>query len=106
MRAFYRAQIEAAKSIQRAWTDAHPAEAAIPEGPAWRAARARLSDDLRPALLDLGDRIASLLVLATTSDERPPSRERLGASLSRHALSASDLDALHVGLERLLDGNR
>jgi len=106
VRAFYRAQIEAAKSIQRAWTDAHPAEAAAPEDPAWRAARARLSDDLRPALLDLGDRIASLLVLATTSGERPPSRERVEASLSRHALPTSDLEALHAGLERLLDGDR
>lgn len=106
VRAFYRAQIEAAKSIQRAWTETHPAEAAAPETPSWRAAQARLAEDVRPALLDLGDRIATLLVVASAGGDRPPSRERVEESLSRHALPASDLDAIHASLERLFDRPR
>ncbi len=106
VRAFYRAQIEAAKSIQRAWTAAHPADAASRESETARAAEARLREDVRPALLDLGDRIATLVVLAGASGERPPPRATVEAQLARHRLPARDLDAIHASLERLLSGNR
>lgn len=106
VRAFYQAQIEAAKSIQRAWTDAHPGEMSASTDAARRAARIRLAEDVRPALLDLGDRIATLVVLAAASGEPPPSRERVRESLSRHELPASDLAAIHTSLERLLGRDR
>ncbi|MCR9094705.1 MAG: transporter substrate-binding domain-containing protein [bacterium] len=107
IRAFYQAQIEAAKSIQRAWTRANPTSAEAPApATALEAAAARLADDVRPALLDLGDRIAALLVEAAASDVDAPTRKAVGDALARHALPASDLEAIHASLERVLAADR
>lgn len=86
VRRLYAAQIEAAKAIQRRWIEAQPA-ATPPGAAAVEAARARLDDEIRPALIFLGDRIAELLVLVGAQDgTRPFDRDVLRQALSRHAL--------------------
>ncbi|MCA9509361.1 MAG: hypothetical protein KC560_01565, partial [Myxococcales bacterium] len=62
--AFFRAQIERAKDVQRR------ALAAAAEGDETGAAPPDLEDALRPALLRIGDRIAFLLVERAREDAR------------------------------------
>ena len=106
VRAFYQAQMEAAKSIQRAWTAAHPGSHAAPADAAYRAAKTRLEKDLRPALIDLGDGIAGLVVRAAAEGEPAPSLPLVRASLARHDLPRRDLEAIQSGLAGLLSGER
>ena len=105
VRTFYQAQIEAAKTIQRDWTNANPGHAAPSQDPAWLAAEDRLGAEVRPALLDLGDRIATLVVLTAASGEPAPGRSDVANALGRHSLPAADLDAIHASLERILSAD-
>ena len=103
VRAFYAAEIEAAKAIQRRWIDARS------EGPesgssAREAARARLGDEIRPALIVLGDRIAELVVQTIAAREPAPDAERLSRALARHELGTAEIDALTTSLGALLGG--
>lgn len=104
----YRAQIEAAKQLQRSWLADHPG----PSSPASVAEQAiahdRLETEIRPALLFLGDRIATLLVLSTTGSSRPVGEasadsspvtyEQTVRALRRHDLAESQLRELHTAL--------
>ncbi len=120
VRAFYRAQIEAAKWIQREWTrqasrrpealerdaDNHPEDpsrrASGPDGRGARAAATRLEEELRPALSFLGERIARLVVAAQGS--HVATEETLRLELARHALPENHLAALTRTLNDLVAG--
>jgi len=101
VRAFYAAQIEAAKGIQRRWLDTRtqpPDSSPL----AREAAGERLDRAIRPALIALGDRIAELLVQSIAAREPAPDQGTLERALSRHALSAAEIEALATSLARLL----
>lgn len=112
VRALYRAQIEAAKEIQRAVLDAAArADAGGPAAPsedARQAARARLVDAIRPALLDLGDGIARALVEARATSTRPgddplaPLAADVDRALAARGLSAPRRAAIASALEAVL----
>ena len=82
LRDLFRAQIEAAKHIQRQ-------QLARPRQP--EIAGADLAAELRPALIRIGDRIAALT--AQLPDD--PDEASLRAAAKR-ALSARDLEAAHI----------
>ncbi len=88
--AFYRAQIELAVEVQR-----RALEGVAPGGE-----RFRLAEDLRPALLRVGDRIAWLLVRL----ERAPAPEQVHAELERFAVRPESAARLVRALERLVQG--
>ncbi len=95
VRRFYRAQIDAAKAIQHATLAAPPSRSAT---------AGDLADPLRPALLRIGDRMASLLV---TLGERSVTKAVLGElreALSRHAISPSVKAALVEAFAQLGSG--
>lgn len=99
VRRFYAAQIEAAKWIQRSWLESHPFEAAAEDDTARHAARIELDEQLRPALLFLGDRIARLVVEAI--DEQRLATVPIGeieAALARHGLPRARVEAIHSAL--------
>ncbi len=92
VRALFRAQIEAAKDIQR--RGAGPESAAPPPFD--------LDGELRPALIRLGDRIARLLVhLPSETIEDDALRARTEAALARHRLSPERLQTLVRALRDL-----
>jgi len=100
VRRLYRAQIEAAKTIQRQWTAApHPitTKEQTPE-----AARRALDDEIRPALIYLGDRLAELLVQNMEEKAPAPNFDDLKQALGRHGLPERDLTAISDALEALL----
>lgn len=114
----FRAQIEAAKAIQRRWLESQPSQTIPPDETARRAAQADLSERIRPALIDLGQRIASLLVVAAGSSPADPadptvqpdhertalaglSYAELCASLARHDLPEVHLRSLHTAVVTL-----
>lgn len=105
--ALYRAQIEAAKAIQRAWLLRTPRDARDEGGTTPAAtsegARQNLETKLRPALIDLGDRIAWLLVVAHAQQAPAPDRAVVAEALARHALPPASITAIHAGLEAVLD---
>jgi cyclohexadienyl dehydratase len=91
VRALFRAQIEAAKAIQRrvlAAPSAH-SDAEAPD----------LTGALRPALIRIGDRLARLLVRLPAEASRSQIRQRAGEALSKDALTPDEIetiaDALH-----------
>lgn len=96
--AFYRAQIEAAKSIQRAWTAAERGSAKASDE-ATAAARQMLDGALRPALIALGDRIAALVVASGATPA--PRAGLLRETLATHRLPESDLRALEGAFRAL-----
>lgn len=105
-RALYRAQIEAAKEIQRRWMGAQPPPEESPSEAARAQARTRLESEVRPALIALGDRIAGLLVLAGASPAAKPSVEDVRVALSRHALPEDRIAALSRALIASLESAR
>lgn len=101
VRAFYGAQIEAAKTIQRRWIATRTV--APDTDPAARdAARARLDGAIRPALLVLGDRIADLVVRVANDPAGAPDRAALADALARHELDPGTIDALASALAALV----
>jgi cyclohexadienyl dehydratase len=93
----YRAQIDAAKAIQRRWITAQgppvpPAKEADAAAAQTRA-REHLEREIRPALLFLGDRIADLVVRVANAPGRPDAAA-LAAALEGHGLPAEQRDAL------------
>jgi chorismate mutase-like protein len=91
---FYRAQIDAAVAIQYR-VIAEPA----PKG----AATFDLASEIRPALLRIGERMATLLVLAAR-DSEPKSSDlpaRVGDALARHPLAAERVSAIAEAIARL-----
>jgi chorismate mutase len=97
--AFYRAQIEAAKSIQRARRESLARAPAPSDESARVAARRTLEERIRPALIALGDRIALLVVAC--ADAAPPPDGLLRGTLARHALPEDDLRALETAFRAL-----
>ena len=100
VRRFYRAQIEAAKAIQRDWAQRRSDPAIERETSAQ--AELDLNARIRPALIDLGDRIARLVVSASAGGDAPPTRDEVTRALDRHALAGDDVDAIHASLVGLL----
>ena len=109
---FYRAQIEAAKWIQWEWTR-RQAALSSPEGSeaareAENAAAARrLENELRPALLFLGDRIAALVAQSASAEDqdvrdRIPTREAVAQALARHDLPAAYEEEITESVSALL----
>ncbi len=104
VRRFYRAQLEAAKAIQRDW--APPGSNPAIERETFAQAELDLNARIRPALIELGDRIARLVVIARASGDPPPTRDAVARALDRHALTDDDIDAIHAGLVGLLSSAR
>ncbi len=97
VRAFYRAQIEAAKAIQYATL-------AVP--PIRRARAEDLADVLRPALIRIGDRMASLIVTlrAGRGHISESDVEQLRSTLVDHALPSERVDAVLEAFRALGSG--
>ncbi|MBJ22916.1 MAG: transporter substrate-binding domain-containing protein [bacterium] len=106
IRRLYRAQIEAAKWIQRNWLDSRNPGAATANTAAQTSAQANLDESLRPALIFLGDRIATLIV--RTTDDRLSNLvyEDIAAALTRHGLPEAHLHALHEALAGIATHDR
>lgn len=100
VRSLYRAQIEAAKTIQRRWT-AVPRSITANEQTS-EAARRALDDEIRPALIYLGDRLAELLVQNIEEKVRAPNFDELKQALGRHGLPDRNLTEISDALEALL----
>ena len=97
--AFYLAQIEAAKSIQRARRRSLARAPAPRDESARETARRTLEERIRPALIALGDRIALLVVAC--ADAPPPPDGLLRETLADHALPEDDLLALEASFRTL-----
>lgn len=94
----FRAQIEAAKWIQREERSAAISfEADRPE-----AARAALDEQLRPALIRLGDQITSRLLETLHAGAAPPTHDQVRMALGAHSLPTSYLAAIQSALDELL----
>jgi cyclohexadienyl dehydratase len=103
VRRLFRAQIEAAKSIQRD----HLAQSAAPakhSGTArdHAAAQRRLDEEIRPALIFLGERIARLLVACSLSPDKRPAPKSLLRAIRRHAIAAEQATEIEEALDALL----
>jgi cyclohexadienyl dehydratase len=100
IRTLFGAQIEAAKWIQRRTLEASPPPTATASPSARDAARARLEDVLRPVLIELGDRIAMLLVASAgdVGGEGPLGYDRVAVAFGGHGLPEPELRALHGAL--------
>lgn len=100
VRAFYRAQIEAAKAIQRR-TLAGP--------PARDAEASDLDSVLRPALMRIGDRMAQLVVELHRSDGDVTGKTAVkidvDAALESHALESDRLDEIRRAIAELAGSN-
>jgi len=94
-RSFYRALIEAAKTIQGRTLTAARAEDAID---------ADLTEELRPALLRIGEKIALLVVAAQGSEAMTPASvtQRLESALERYSLPKKELEAIAQALSQVL----
>ena len=109
--ALFRAQIEAAKWIQRkrAVRAVASARAATGEasGEASASDRARaeamLRETLRPALIRLGNQIAMRLLSAIEAQSPPPTEAELAIALSRHGLPKSHRADLAAALAEFLE---
>ncbi len=103
--ALFRAQIEAAKWIQRqTLADAPESTASTPDAldAMRREARQRLDRAIRPALIHLGDRIA-MLIVASLDDRSPtPTLDDVARALARHGLPEPRLRILHCALTEIL----
>lgn len=110
VRRLYVAQIEAAKQIQRDWLAEHPAPGdparaeATPGDPDRERAEAaaRLEGVLRPALLFLGERIATVLVEAAAEGAAAPDPARVAEALARHGLPPQRVGAIARALDAVL----
>ena len=96
-RSFYRAQIEAAKEIQRCWLDRWQRTAPPVRG-------ADLITDIRPQLLKLGHRIADTLADGSTVLSEPLSIDCLSAD-SKQAISES-LQGIRIYADRFEQVNQ
>lgn len=102
VRDVFRAQIEAAKWIQHARLENRSASLLESKGESRDSARERLERSIRPALIDLGDEIASLLVALMASGDPAPTDQEVADALSRHDLPETLLEALHASIAELL----
>lgn len=112
IRRLFRAQIEAAKSIQRAHLERSAAiRRQVPTAAEIVAAQQRLDEEIRPALIFLGDRITRLLV-ACEVDPGPDAgrvnqldgleRGNVARALMRHALPKNQIEEIENALDALL----
>ena len=93
---FYTAQIEAAKALQRRWMNQQTIGTRSLEtftDSQRRDARDRLNLEIRPILLDLGKRMASLIVQGAASSSRP-NAQVIASCLQHHALPQEQSRAL------------
>ena len=93
---FYTAQIEAAKALQRRWMNQQTIGTQTLEtftDSQRRDARDRLNLEIRPILLDLGKRMASLIVQGAASSSRP-NTQVIASCLQHHALPQEQSRAL------------
>jgi len=102
IRDFYASQIEAAKSIQRTWTAHAPPPAATTKDVQLRA-QTTLDQEIRPALIYLGDRIARLVSRVLAEGDRAPTRSELTLALARHNLPEARIDAIADAITALLE---
>jgi cyclohexadienyl dehydratase len=104
----FRAQIEAAKWIQREalQRDGAAPDAAsdpIPEAEeTWVQARSDLEEALRPALIRIGDRIAFLVARLSGGRRSNLEFEETRSALARHGLPETELRAIHDAVLILL----
>jgi cyclohexadienyl dehydratase len=97
LRAFYRAQIEAAKEVQRAWRpDPTQVEPGRAHEPAFD-----LDGELRPALLRIGDRIAALLLRLPPGLEEETVRWAVDDGIRSVTLSHGSRAAIASTLQQL-----
>lgn len=98
---FYAAQIEAAKTLQYRWLEQHAvkteASGSTTEVQRQRA-QERLNQDIRPALIALGDKIAVLIIRVAVSPLRPDA-QAVQTALQRHNLPQEHLEALQQAIE-------
>jgi len=106
IRQLYRAQIEAAKWIQHDWLDSQNPTLPVIDSAARAQARSDLDERLRPALIFLGQRIATLIVATANERLTSPSYEDVAQALSRHALPEAYLHALHDALVSVANPRR
>jgi cyclohexadienyl dehydratase len=104
VRRLYRAQIEAAKWIQQNWLDAQSLESVPGSDADGAKALERLEEEIRPALLFLGNRIAGLVIAASSPLEDPGvaraplSYASVQRALGRHSLPEKTLRELYDAL--------
>ncbi len=105
----FRAQIEAAKWIQRnalrdaqLMKDSTQTHGFSHSAAARKAARANLEDALRPALIRIGGRIATLVARLTHSPRSSLDLRETQDALSSHGLPAAELQAVHLAVVNLL----
>lgn len=98
IRQLYRAQIEAAKWIQRDWLDSEVSPRSVASDSDQLKAREELDQRLRPALIFLGDRIATLVVASSNDRLIDLSYDEVALALSKHGLPPAQLQALHDAL--------
>lgn len=96
----FRAQIEAAKWIQRDANRSRESPAADAESEIH--AREELDQRLRPALIRLGDQITRLIVATSLAGSSPPDEADVRRALLRHELPEDRIAALHAALVRTL----
>ena len=89
VRAFYRAQIEAAKAIQRRTLRGAVTQDAKPSD---------LGEVLRPALMRIGDRMAQLIVVLHSGVEGADGEMDLEQELARHQLEKATLEEIRRSL--------
>lgn len=102
---FYSAQIEAAKALQRRWIRLHahslgPTAVATITDTQRQQTRAHLNQEIRPILLKIGERMASLIVLISASHTRP-NAEMIESSLQHHELPDEHINNLAQAIKKL-----
>jgi cyclohexadienyl dehydratase len=94
----FRAQIEAAKWIQAQAIRQAPSPGSDIDAAAREQARSELEDEIRPALLYLGHRIAMLVVTSASEASPPLSYEQVTLALEDQGLPEAHLRALYEAL--------
>ncbi len=103
IRRLFRAQIEAAKSIQRAHLERSAAiRRRAPTAAEKAAAQHRLDAEIRPALIFFGDRITRLLVACHADPDARPERGDVARALTPHAIPKGQIEEIERALDALL----
>jgi len=102
VRRLFRAQIEAAKWIQRQRLDDLPVRRLIASSAERLDAQRTLDEIIRPALIYLGNRISMLIIACTAEAPESLSYGDVARALERHNLPESNLRALYEALSEII----